>query len=99
MGLDITEMEGPGVFMVECIPEHRALFVERESNTFSEMIDYCDDLRDGVCENQELLEDFKKYGPDGFRPHLVISDYNLGDDDKRKQALRKAQEGWTGRLY
>lgn len=96
--LMLTTYRYPGVFKVECIPEKRAYFGEA-LNFLLDARKVVYELQDGTFENQQLLQDFKKYGVEGLYISIVVGGSEYYDEEKRKAALDAAKKAWQGELY
>ena len=96
--VDVTEFTRPGIYQVECIETKKFFFGESEA-TFFTLRDIYLNMNEGICENQELLEDLKKYGIEGFRFWVVFTSVILYNPEYRKRMLEEIKESWDGDLY
>lgn len=88
----------PGIFRITCLKNKKVYF--GESNML--LIDlpfFAQKLAEGICENSELLSDFKKFGPDGFAVELFLTSENLSDPRIRLKVFEAIKKAWPGELY
>ena len=95
---EMRDVFKPGVFRIECIPKKKALF-ETSINVWMHARSIFNGLQKGESDIPELLEDYKKYGVDGFDVKFMAYGEEYWDPVNVDQALDDAKNEWQGDLY
>lgn len=95
---NITEYCLPGIYRIDSLETQRSLFCDAD-NVFFEMREFFDNVRQGNCENQEFLEDFKTYGSDNFQFIVLNVGPEFVDKLERKKLLERYKKTWKEGLY
>lgn len=96
--VNITEYCLPGIYQITSLETKRAFFADAE-NVFFDMREFFDNVKEGYCENQQFLEDFKSYGSDNFEFVILNVGPELADETVRKNLLKKYKNNWKDGFY
>ena len=88
----------PGIFQVTCSENDRVYFEESE-NVYQALRNFYDNLKLGICENKNLLEDWERYGIRVFRFEWIDIDEDCMNPEVRKQKLEDLKLFYRGILY
>lgn len=88
----------PDIYRIECEKTKRAFF-GKNLVVESGKQEVLKELADGTCENQQMLEDSKTYGPESFKGVIHCSAQQFYDPNLLKAALEEAKKCWPGELY
>jgi hypothetical protein len=95
---DFSEYCVPGVFRVTFKTENKAFF-KGSQNLLYDIGDFMVNLTDGKCENNSLLQDFQKNHIQDFSFDIVVRGKDYALEEKRIEAIKKAQREWNGEFY
>ena len=84
---------------IECIPTNRNLFLKAEHSIILEADEFRKNLKAGICPNQQLLEDFQKYGNENFQFFTVVMGHAFLNSDFLESEFKKCQNNWVGPQY
>ncbi len=82
--LIITDLSLPGIFVVKCNLNQKIFFSHDDSILFG--IDrFFDSLVKNEIKNQNLLQDYEKYGESGFSYYVFDASYDLDNPIYREK--------------
>lgn len=82
-----------------CIPRNCAYFAKASGEAIFELQHFFLNLLDGFCENERLLADLKRYGPDNFFNNIVVCGPEYYDREKLEATFQKAKSERSGEFY
>ena len=88
-----------GIFRINCIPTNRAYFEGTKFELLFVTRIFLENLKNGYCDNIELLNDFKKYGLENFEVEMLVAGPEYCDEITRNKALEEYKASWSGELY